>query len=243
MPEARKVSIADPIQKDLEIMFIESANIDFGDLLEIGCGNGIMTRYFESRATNVKALDISKEMIQRALAEGNFKESTTLSVGDATNLKFQDCMFDTVVIVRVLINMSSRELQSKAVNEAHRVLKESGHLILIEGNLNSFDSINSARNALGRDSISPSPVNLYLDERFFLEMIDSKFSNIMEINSGIYDFLTRVLFAAQSDGDIFSTSLGDLKKNLSLLLNFRDDFDEMRKFSRLKGGIYRKKHL
>ena len=241
--EARKVSIADPIQKDLEIKFIDSTNIEFGNLLEVGCGNGVMTRYFESTARSVTAIDISKEMIDRALFEGQFQENTEFRLGDATKLEFDNCVFDTVVMVRVLINMANRESQSKAIDEAHRVLKDHGRLILIEGSAESFEFINSSRQAIGKDKISRSPVNLYLDQDFFSQVVDHKFSNLLEINSGVYDYVTRVLFSAKYDEENISMNLGDLKENLKQLLNFRNDGEFLANFSRLKGGVYKKLQL
>jgi ubiquinone/menaquinone biosynthesis C-methylase UbiE len=238
--EARKVSIADPIQKDLEIKFIDSANIEFGNLLEVGCGNGVMTRYFESIASSVTALDISQEMIDRAISEGPFQENTKFYLGDATRLDFSDCTFDTVVMVRVLINMASRESQSQSIDEAHRVLKANGRLILIEGSSESFDFINSSRQSIGKNKIFRSPVNLYLNQDFFSQVVNLKFRNILEINSGVYDFLTRVLFSAQSDEETVSMKLGTLKEDLNQLLNFRNDADYLNNFSRLKGGVYSK---
>ena len=238
--DVRKVSIADPIQKDLEIKFIDSANIEFGNLLEVGCGNGVMTRYFESKARSVTVIDISKDMIERAQSEGSFQQNTKFCLGDATSLEYADSEFDTVVLVRVLINMASRELQLKSVDEAHRVLKANGHLILIEGSDQSFDFINTSRKAIGKSKISSSPVNLYLDQNFFSQVIDLKFSNLLEINSGVYDYLTRVLFSAKNDEENVSMTLGDLKRNLRHLLNFRNDGEYLNNFSRLKGGVYGK---
>lgn len=50
---------------------------------------------------------------------------------DATNTKFQDGIFDIVLISLVLHEISD-ELAKKMINEAKRVLKKSGKIIVVE---------------------------------------------------------------------------------------------------------------
>jgi ubiquinone/menaquinone biosynthesis C-methylase UbiE len=240
LSDSRMVSIADPIQKDTEIRFIDSLALEFGDLLEIGCGNAIMTRYFEAKAKTVTAIDTSREMIQRAHRDNKFYASTKVQLGNATDLDFPDNSFDTIVLVRVLINMSERKIQEKAIREAHRVLKANGHMILIEGSLESFQTINFLRNQLELVAIKPSRINRYLENDFFENEVNLRFVNVIEINSGIYDFVSRVLFSGQDETQ-FNFKLEEIKLRLSRLLDFHQDFHLLRDCSRLRGGLYQKR--
>jgi ubiquinone/menaquinone biosynthesis C-methylase UbiE len=124
--EARKVSIADPIQKDLEIKFIDSANIEFGNLLEVGCGNGVMTRYFESIASSVTALDISD--ISLEVLQKKFNGLVTTVVGNIEELPFPTSSFDLIISCGVL----SYGDPSKVDSEILRVLRPGGTFIFID---------------------------------------------------------------------------------------------------------------
>ena len=64
------------------------------DVLDIGCGTGIFSRYFAETGARVTSIDISPDLIEQA------KKETTLSVnyllGDAEHLPFPDSSFDVV---------------------------------------------------------------------------------------------------------------------------------------------------
>jgi ubiquinone/menaquinone biosynthesis C-methylase UbiE len=86
-------------------------------VLEIGCGTGHFTAFFEELGADVVGLDTSPEMLRLAKdLRGDLK--VDLSKGDAYHLPFADNSFDLVAMVTTLEFMSSPQ---KALEEAFRV--------------------------------------------------------------------------------------------------------------------------
>lgn len=98
-----------------------------GLTLEIGCGEGRVARQLASIAHNVVALDSSSTLARSAREAG---AQSAYLLADATALPFADATFQTVVAYNSLQTMDMFADMSKAVREACRVLKPSGHLCL-----------------------------------------------------------------------------------------------------------------
>ena len=98
-----------------------------GLTLEIGCGEGRVTRELTSRAHSVVSLDVSTTLVRHAReADGR----SAYLVADATALPFGDAIFQTVVAYNSLQTMAGRADMPKAVREASRVVKRGGHFCL-----------------------------------------------------------------------------------------------------------------
>ncbi len=95
-------------------------NIQPGDkVLEIGCGTGHFSSYFEELGAQVTGLDTSPEMLRVAKERhGNLK--INFEAGDAYRLPFPDNSFNLVAMITTLEFISSPE---KALAEAFRVSK------------------------------------------------------------------------------------------------------------------------
>jgi ubiquinone/menaquinone biosynthesis C-methylase UbiE len=98
-----------------------------GLTLEIGCGEGRVARKLASRAHNIVALDPAPTLI-RAARDADAQAAYLL--GDATSLPFADATFGTVVAYNSLQTMVMMADMARAVREANRVLKSSGHFCL-----------------------------------------------------------------------------------------------------------------
>jgi toxoflavin synthase len=101
------------------------------DVLDLGCGEGYFARNLKIRgAGNIEGVDLSPEMIQRAVAEESREElGIQYRTGDATELDaFPDDCFDLVVSV-FLFNYLTREQTAQAMREIHRVLRPGGRFI------------------------------------------------------------------------------------------------------------------
>jgi ubiquinone/menaquinone biosynthesis C-methylase UbiE len=86
-------------------------------VLEIGCGTGHFSAYFEELGAGVVGLDTSPEMLRVAKElRGDLK--VDFDQGDAYRLPFADNSFDLVAMITTLEFMSSPE---KALAEAFRV--------------------------------------------------------------------------------------------------------------------------
>ena len=73
-------------------------------VLEIGCGNGRLTRRLANLGTRVDAIDPNKELIAIARKElpSHLSERVLFKVGSALDLKYPDQTFDIAVFSWVL---------------------------------------------------------------------------------------------------------------------------------------------
>jgi SAM-dependent methyltransferase len=88
----------------------------------------------------------------------------TFQVGDAINLPFAAGSFDTVIVIRVIINLGDRERQAKGLRECARVVRPGGTLILSEATEQGWKRLNTLRREWGLEAIPMPPFNNYLDE-------------------------------------------------------------------------------
>lgn len=98
------------------------------DVLEIGCGTGIITFEIARFVHQIEGIDLSEKMLQMAKNKQKRKsgENITFKTGDAYYLKYDDASFDTVLLFNTLHVFKSPGLVLK---EIHRVLKQNGKLI------------------------------------------------------------------------------------------------------------------
>lgn len=110
------------LQKELE--FVESKLKDCNDILSIGCGPAFLETRLQQHhpEMNIIGLDYSKEMITQA------SKSIHLEYGDAQHLEFDDNIFDAVLYVT---SLEFIENYKKAIEEAHRVLKPKGIILIL----------------------------------------------------------------------------------------------------------------
>lgn len=91
-----------------------------GTVLEIGCGEGRVTRSLAKRSDAVVGIDTSPTLVADALAADN---DSSYVVGDATMLPFRNESFDTVVAYNSLMDLND---MPHGIAEARRVLKGGG---------------------------------------------------------------------------------------------------------------------
>ena len=96
-------------------------------VLDLGCGNGRWYKVFKEKKVNYFGIDNSEELIE--IAKENFPDAKFL-VGDALNLPFPDNFFDKVYSIALLHHIPSEDFRIKVLEEAKRVLKSGGILIL-----------------------------------------------------------------------------------------------------------------
>jgi len=103
-------------------------------VLDIGCGAGVdslVAGHLVGAGGRVAGLDVTPAMIERARALQARLElnHVTFQVGEAEALTFPDATFDAVISNGVFNLTLDKE---KALNEAHRVLKPGGRLMLAD---------------------------------------------------------------------------------------------------------------
>lgn len=104
------------------------ANIDCGNILDIGTGPGYLPIEIAKMAPNIRieGIDLSRRLIK--IAHSNAKEANVLTqvnfkAGDANNLRFEDNRFDMVVSTG---SFHSWKNPVRVLNECYRVLKAGG---------------------------------------------------------------------------------------------------------------------
>ncbi|MDB5396549.1 MAG: ArsR family transcriptional regulator [Rhodospirillales bacterium] len=102
-----------------------------GDLLDLGTGTGRMLQLCAASAERAVGIDMSREMlaVARANLDGPDYRHCALRRAPAEKLPFANASFDVVLSHMVLHFLSDPEL---AVQEAARVLRPRGRLILVD---------------------------------------------------------------------------------------------------------------
>ena len=88
------------------------------DILELGCGTGMILKELDPVAHSAIGIDISPGMLKQAQERG-----LNVVVGSATALPFADDSFDMVCSFKVLAHIEEIE---RAMSEVHRVLRPGG---------------------------------------------------------------------------------------------------------------------
>jgi SAM-dependent methyltransferase len=104
-------------------LFLELVPPPAGGTLDLGCGEGRLSRDLEERGHTVTGVDLSPAMIAAARAAG---PSTAFYEADAASLPFDDASFDCVLAFMSLQDVGDLE---GAIAEAGRVLARGGKLV------------------------------------------------------------------------------------------------------------------
>lgn len=92
-----------------------------GDLLEVGCGTGLILERLVPHCRSAKGVDLSPGMLEPARARG-----LDVQVGSATELPFDDESFDVVCSFKVLAHVPEIE---RAFVEMLRVTRPGGYVL------------------------------------------------------------------------------------------------------------------
>jgi len=100
-------------------------------LLDAGCGNGWVSRFFRQHGYRVIGVDVSDHVLQMNRLYSRLSKTRPIKIVKASlvNLPFRSASFDTIVAAEVLEHLSSRDLK-RALAEFARVLAPSGRLII-----------------------------------------------------------------------------------------------------------------
>jgi len=98
-------------------------------VLDIGCGTGAHLVHYQKVLCQVFGVDTSPSMLKRAQLK--LGERADLRLVDASTLPFPNYNFDIILMSTVLHEMAP-DLRVKVLTEAHRVMKESGRILIID---------------------------------------------------------------------------------------------------------------
>lgn len=99
------------------------------NVLDVGCGTGAQLKLYQSYGCNLYGIDCSPSMLE--VARGQLGDSARLDLGDATCLPYEGRHFDLVICMLTLHEMAPLT-RAAVLAEVKRVLKENGHLLLID---------------------------------------------------------------------------------------------------------------
>jgi len=114
-------------KNDLPLQLIEKFRFVPKKVLDVGCGNGVrLAAITQKYSAECYGIDPSKD----AVGDGKRRyPSIRLSVGVASDLKFQESEFD-LVLVNFVFHWMAREKLLRAVSEIDRVLQWEGYLLI-----------------------------------------------------------------------------------------------------------------
>lgn len=96
-------------------------------LLDAGCGEGYLSRYYAKMGAEVTGVDISAGLLERAEALTNSSLGVSYRSGDICSLdELDDARFDLVLCNLVLLNTPCLD---EALSEFRRILRPSGILV------------------------------------------------------------------------------------------------------------------
>tara|TARA_Y100000310_G_scaffold334538_1_gene414566 strand:+ start:6490 stop:7206 length:717 start_codon:yes stop_codon:yes gene_type:complete len=101
-------------------------------ILDLGCGNGRFYELFKKHEADYIGLDNSKKLIK--IARDKYPGANFI-IEDALNLPFRNNRFSKIYAIALLHHIPSRDLREHFMDQAMRVLKPGGLLILTVWNL------------------------------------------------------------------------------------------------------------
>jgi SAM-dependent methyltransferase len=227
------VNFHDPVQRNLETDFVFRHLPASGKVLEVGCGNGYLTSQLRERCERVDGFDFAENMIERARA----------TYGETNNSFFHASLLDPeaargntyrcIVCVRVLINLRDLEQQRTAVANMANWLEPGGRLLLVEGYSDGFAEINRLRESAGLPAVVPATINYYSALGELWPTIAASFDKVDEFHTGMYDFLTRVVYPQLVGADRIE-SVGDFHRAVLPIARLYNPAD-MAPLARLRG--------
>ncbi len=98
------------------------------NILDVGAGTGRYSVMLADEGHNVTAV----EYVKRNVSQIKLKSDKVVAKhGNALNLKFGDELFDIVLLFGPTYHLFSYEDKLKAINEAKRVTKKGGHILIM----------------------------------------------------------------------------------------------------------------
>jgi len=124
------------------------------DVLEVGCGTGLVLERISRFAKHAKGVDLSPGMLEKALARG-----LDAVEGSATDLPFADASFDVTCSFKVLAHIPEID---RALSEMARVTRPGGYVLAELYNPFSLRALVKRYGPAGRIAAGAHEKNVYL---------------------------------------------------------------------------------
>jgi SAM-dependent methyltransferase len=113
-------------------LFVERGQLGEGrSALELGCGTGVFLEPVSRCGARLTAIDLSRDLLERAAARVRDRPNVKLTCGNAEDMPYPGCSFETVYGSSVLHHLHLDD----ALKEVHRVLRPGGRIVFAEPNM------------------------------------------------------------------------------------------------------------
>lgn len=131
MDQIRSRHAAERMPRDPIELLEELLDVHDRDVLDVGCGEGVLVRRLAAAGARVVGVDPSPVALERARRAESSDTSTRFVEGTAEALPFPDRSFDVVVFLNSLHHVPLESMDA-ALAEAARVLRPGGTLYVQE---------------------------------------------------------------------------------------------------------------
>jgi SAM-dependent methyltransferase len=129
----QKIS-AEQLERTCNRYYWAKTFVENRDILEAGCGAGQGLGYLSRYARSVVAGDVSAEVMNRA--QETYGDTIELKVFDATSIPWADQSFDSLLLFEAIYYLPDVDA---FFQEARRVLRPGGHLLIATANKDLYD--------------------------------------------------------------------------------------------------------
>jgi len=169
------------------------------EILEVACGSGIGLKYLAENTKSVMGIDIDDKnfnIAKKNIESGKYSDKINVTKMDAHELEFENNQFDVILLFEAIYYLKEPE---KFINEAYRILKKEGTLII--GSVNK-----------DWESFHPSPLTYhYFSIPDYQALLEKDFNNL-DFFGGFYTNKdTRLFLFIKNLANRFNLIPGSLK--------------------------------
>jgi ubiquinone/menaquinone biosynthesis C-methylase UbiE len=200
-------------------------------ILEIGCGDGTIARFFPPLCHQYIGIDVDQDALNRA--KKNIFPNLNFYLRSGENTQLKKNSIDTVLMHFCLHEVPPQK-QGLVLQEIHRVLKPNGQLLIVDptepsGQVQSLFNLGYKLYFFDHSTVVKHSIkvikqvlsaNLYKTKRNFNLNIDYSFDNLQELQNFIQDDFNEVNWNPQNKKILISELLKITKnkiKNITLI--------------------------